>query len=262
MSTIPTPRVTDNGYPTSARFPMPETDWHRTLMCNLIDTLIRFFTGRRVYTSGNLLIFYEEGNRRRHISPDVFVARGVEQFPRPNYLIWEEGKAPEFVIELTSSTTRVNDLTSKMELYRDVLRVKEYFLFDPFGDFLEPRLQGYRLRGGQYAPIRPVEGRFPSRVIGLHLEQDGNDLRLWNPDTGEWEQPPAVYERERADAAQAQADAAQAQADAAQAQLQQTLNENQGLLQQLANVQAQLAAVLQAQHGNPHHPNGDAPHAP
>jgi Uma2 family endonuclease len=235
MSAIPTPQSMRNGYPTGDGKPMAETDWHRILMLNLIETLTRFFAGRKVYTSGNLLVFYEEGNRRRHVSPDVFVVRGVEPHLRPNYLIWAERKAPEFVIELTSSTTRENDLTGKMQLYRDVLRVKEYFLFDPRGDYLEPRLQGYRLRGDQYVPIRPREGRLPSQVTGLHLEADGDNLRLWNPDTGAWELTPTEV-----------AQAAQAQAAQAQAELQQARA-------QLAALQAQLTA-LQGQQGNGHPP--------
>jgi hypothetical protein len=86
------------------------------------------------------------------------------------------------VIELTSSSTRKDDTDRKLTLYRDVLKVKEYFLLDPNGDYLNPRLQGHRLRGGEYHPIRAVNGRLPSQVLGLHLQQDGNTLRLWDPD--------------------------------------------------------------------------------
>src|SRR5262245_1194260 len=93
----------DNGYPTAARYPVPETDWHRILMVLLIDTLREHFLSQDdVYVSGNLLIFYEPGNKRKHISPDVFFVRGVEKHNRPNYLVWEEGHAPDVVIELTS----------------------------------------------------------------------------------------------------------------------------------------------------------------
>ena len=60
--------------------------------------------------------------------------------------------------------------------------MKEYFLFDPFEDYLDPPMQGYRLRKGEYVPIKPVDGRLPSQVTGLHLERAGSDLRLWNPD--------------------------------------------------------------------------------
>jgi Uma2 family endonuclease len=187
MSRITKPTVLDDlDYPTTDGKPMAETDWHRKLMNALIETLTAFFlTSPRVYVSGNLLVFYEPGNRRRHVSPDVFVVRGVAKHDRPNYLVWREGRAPQFVIELTSDTTRREDLNTKFALYRDVLRVKEYFLFDPFEDYLDPPMQGYRLRNGVYVPIRLVDGRFPSRVVGLHLERSGSELRLWDPSTGQ-----------------------------------------------------------------------------
>jgi Uma2 family endonuclease len=182
---IKPPVLDDLDYPTSDGRPMAETDWHRILMVALIDTLIEFFAKvPRVYVSGNLLVFYEEGNRRRHLAPDVFVVRGVRKHKRPNYLIWREGTPPEFVIELTSSTTRKEDIKKKFELYRDVLKVKEYFLFDPFEDYLKPAFQGFRLENGEYIRIDSVDGRLPSEVVGLHLERDGSELRLWNPVTG------------------------------------------------------------------------------
>jgi Uma2 family endonuclease len=166
---------------------MAETDGHRELMFDLIKMLQAFFAAMsQVYVSGNLLVFYQRGNRRKHVSPDVFVVKGVEKRRRPNYLVWEEGKGPQVVIELTSSSTRKEDTDKKFALYREVLKVREYFLFDPLGDYLKPRLQGYRLRQGEYRLIRPVAGRLPSQVLGLHLEQDGNALRLWDPATGQW----------------------------------------------------------------------------
>jgi len=180
MSRITRPPVADDlAYPTSDGRPMAETDWHRKLMSVLIDTLTAFFlSAPRVYVSGNLLVFYEPGNRRRHLAPDVFVVKGVAKYDRPNYLIWREGKAPEFVIELTSSSTRREDVAHKFALYRDTLRVKEYFLFDPFEDYLDPPLQGYRLRKGQYVPIRPAAGRLPSRVVGPHLARAGHSVAM------------------------------------------------------------------------------------
>jgi Uma2 family endonuclease len=186
MSRITRPQVAKAiDYPTTDGRPMAETELHGLVMVALIQTLREYFRARpRVYVWGNLLVFYQRGDRRKHVSPDVFVVRGVPKRVRDNYLIWEEGKAPEFVIELTSSSTRREDQTRKFALYRDVLKVKEYFLFDPFQDYLDPPLQGYRLRAGRYVPIRPVDGRLPSRVVGLHLERDGSDLRLWDPQTG------------------------------------------------------------------------------
>jgi hypothetical protein len=81
-----------------------------------------------------------------------------------------------------------------------VLRVKEYFLFDPFEDYLDPPMQGYRLRKDEYVAIRPVEGRLPSQVVGLHLERSGSELRLWNPKTGLWLPTPAENQVQLAEA--------------------------------------------------------------
>ena len=186
MPTVPMPRrVVGNGYPTTDGKPMAETDLHRRLMNALIETLEAFYvTDPMAYVSGNLLLFYEEGDRRRHVSPDVFVVCGAVKCERPNYLLWEEGHAPNVVIELTSSSTRRADTGRKFELYRDVLKVREYFLFDPNGDYLKPSMQGWRLVRRTYREIRPVEGRIPSRELGLHLEREGNRAYLWNPDTG------------------------------------------------------------------------------
>jgi Uma2 family endonuclease len=61
-------------------------------------------------------------------------------------LVWEEGKGPDLVIELTSPSTRHEGLDKKFKLYRDTLHVGEYFLLDPFEEYLKPSLQGYRLR--------------------------------------------------------------------------------------------------------------------
>ncbi len=188
MSTVVSKTIGSNkDYPSSDGRPMAETDRHRDLMYDLIKTLEAYYADDpMVYVSGNLLLFYEPGNRRRHISPDVFVVKGVPKHKRLNYLIWEEGKAPDVTIELTSSSTQHEDQETKLCRYRDVLRVKEYFLFDPFGDYLKPPLQGYRLRGRAYQAIRPLRGRLPSKILGLHLERRGSDLRLYDPAAKQW----------------------------------------------------------------------------
>ncbi|HZW30877.1 MAG TPA: Uma2 family endonuclease [Isosphaeraceae bacterium] len=186
MATVPRqrrPRAID--YPTRDGKPMAETDVHREDRTDLIQTLKEYFArARRVYVSGNLLIFYEEGNRRKHIAPDVFVVRGVKKHDRKNYLVWAEGRAPNLVIEITSKSTRRED-QKKLVIYRDILRVTEYFIFDPTEDYLDPPLQGFRLVGGDYLPITPIDGRLPSQVLGLRLERDGAKLRLWDPATGQ-----------------------------------------------------------------------------
>jgi Uma2 family endonuclease len=179
-------------YPTSDGKPMAETDWHRILMIDLIQTLENWFADDpKVYVSGNLLMFYVPGDRRRHLSPDVFVVKGVPKHKRLYYLVWEEKKGPDIVIELTSKSTRNEDLKKKFELYQGILEVSEYFLFDPLGDYLKPPLMGYRLQGEKYRPISPIKNRLPSQTLQLHLEHDGENLRLYEPKSGHWLPTPA-----------------------------------------------------------------------
>ena len=188
MATIPrTPVDREIDYPTSDGKPMAETDLHRDRMTDLIEMLQDVFAeDPQVYVSGNLLLFYERGDKRKHVAPDVFVVRGVPKLPRrDHYLVWQEGKGPDLIIELTSKTTRREDQKKKWTLYRDVLKVPEYVLFDPYEDYLKPPFQGYRLVQGQYVAIDPVEGRLPSAVLGLHLERDGTEPRFYDPATGQ-----------------------------------------------------------------------------
>ncbi len=176
----------DVDYPTSDGKPMGETDLHRNVMVAAIDTLKMHFAGQLVYVSGNILLYYRPGNKRRHVSPDVMFVRGLEQRDRENYLLWEEGRAPNVVLEVTSESTRDEDLEDKLEIYRDEIEVVEYFLFDPRSEYLNPALQGHRLRRGRYVPIAPAAGRLPSKELGLHLEADGSRLRFYDPASGRW----------------------------------------------------------------------------
>jgi len=201
-------------YPTSDGKPMAETDDHRDLMIDLIQTLkLHRRTARRFYISGNLLIYYEEGNRRKHVSPDVFVVEGVSKSRRRYYLLWEEKCSPSAAIELTSKSTGKEDLQEKFQLYQDILRIQEYFLFDPFAEYLNPPLQGYRLKDGKYQRIEPVDGRLPSLELGLHLERRGGELRFYDPLTGKY-LPTLQEARQAATARQKKERSARRQAEA------------------------------------------------
>jgi Uma2 family endonuclease len=202
-------------YPTSDGRPMGETDVHRQDMFDLIESLKLFYAGQQVYVSGNLLICYRPGSKRKHVAPDVFVVKGIDPHPRDNFILWEEAKGPNIVIEVTSESTKEEDLDDKYVLYRDVIKVPEYFLFDPRGEFLNPPLQGYRLVDGKYVRIEPIDGRLPSVELRLHLEPDGSELRLWNSQTGKWI---PTHDEARLLAEQAQREAEQAQREAEQAQ--------------------------------------------
>jgi Uma2 family endonuclease len=165
-------------YPESDGEPMGETDVHRAETASFITLLDDFFGDQPdVYVSGDNFIYCEEGNPRAALSPDVYVVWGVEKRLRRVYKLWDERAAPGFVMELTSRSTRREDLGGKKALCAE-LGVAEYFLFDPEADALDPPLRGYRLQGRAYRPIAPrVDGAVESKMLGLWLWVDDR-LRL------------------------------------------------------------------------------------
>jgi Uma2 family endonuclease len=214
MATVPPPATAaEIDYPASDGRPVGETPIHIRNMFYALDPLgVYLADDPQAFVAANMFVYYERGNRHAHLSPDVFVVLGVPKDPTPErrrYLVWEEGKGPDVVIEFTSESTREEDIDDKMGIYQDILRVPEYFLFDPFEEYLHPPLQGYRLVRTRYRPIKPLNGRLPSEVLKLHLEACGELLRLFNPGTGQYLPiPPEVHEARAA--AEEERDAAQA----------------------------------------------------
>jgi Uma2 family endonuclease len=164
---------------------MGETDEHRQEMVRHIELLENFFQGQLVYVSGDLLLYYEQGNPRKYVVPDAFVAKGIKPGKRRIYKVWVEGKAPDVVFETTSRKTRRKDTQEKPGLYAR-LGVKEYFLFDPDQEYLEPQLQGYRLSGTEYVRIEADgAGYLLSQELGLRLTVGDQHVQFFRLDTGE-----------------------------------------------------------------------------
>lgn len=216
-------------YPTGDGQPMAETPVHRENMTDTIATLEdRYIAESQIYISGNMFVYYVKGNKLKHLAPDVFLVFGVPRRERDCYKIWEEPVPHlDLVIEFTSRSTSDEDLEQKFEIYRDEIRVREYLVFDPYQEYLNPPQQLYRLRGGDYEPVLPVDGRLPSEILGLHFDRSGKRLRLYNPETRLWLPTP----RERAEQAADQAREATSALEQAQAEierLQQQLQQLRG----------------------------------
>jgi len=235
MSAVPhlrRPPVPDRiHYPDSDGKPIGETPAHVRNSRYAVEPLEQWFAGDGdVFVAANMFVYFVQGNPRRHVSPDLFVVKGVPKVTEPerrSYRTWEEnGKGPDAVIEFTSKSTRREDTVTKLELYRDILKVSEYFLFDPHDEYLRPRLQGFRLWRGRYARIKPVDGRLPSRVLGLDLEAEGALVRFFDPAAGRrLPIPPEVQEAlEQADSEVRRADEARRQAEAEAARLKRELD--------------------------------------
>ena len=75
-------------------------------------------------------------------------------------------------------------MDTKYEIYRDIWKVREYFLFDPTEEYLDPSLLGYRRVRGDFVPIKAVGGTLASKVLGITLSRDGEGLILTDTATG------------------------------------------------------------------------------
>ena len=173
-------------YPESDGKPMAETDTHRTEMIWAIECLKRHFQPQPlVYVTGNILFYYVEDDPKKCFSPDVVVVRGVPSHLRRTYLLWEEGKAPCFVLEVTSRKTRSVDWNKKLQLYAQ-LGVHEYVMFDPLDEYLRHApLQLMRLEGTKYVVASPEgDGSLLSRELGLKLLLLEGRLRFQDLSTG------------------------------------------------------------------------------
>lgn len=165
----PPPRGEDLPY--SDGVPM-ESEQHVRQMHLLADTLEAAWRERNdFYVGRNMFLYYSELQSKKNDfrGPDVFVVLNTERKVRKSWVVWEEGgRMPDVVIELTSPSTEAVDRGDKMRIYAQVLRVGEYFLFDP----IEGWLEGYGLTGGlrAYQRMEPDErGWLRSQALGLWL---------------------------------------------------------------------------------------------
>ena len=173
-------------YPESDGKPMAETPRHQQVMIDCMDILRNHFHGfADVYIGGNMLLYYEEGNPRKSVSPDVFMVRGLSKKELRTYKTWEQPSTLDFVLEVASPSTYTRDFNEKMQIYAKILRVKEYYIYDPYHE-IEPYFIGFRLVGENYEQIAFVNERLPSAVLGLELGEHDGVLRLYDPVKSAW----------------------------------------------------------------------------
>ena len=217
-------------YPCSDGQPMAETEVHGACMMYVTYALRGWFKRRGradVYVGSNNFLYYEQGNPRAAVSPDVYVVVGAPAHLRDTYLLWNEPKGPDFVLEVTSASTRRVDERRKRDVY-GALGVSEYFLYDPRAEYLTPPLQGWRLRDGGYRPLPSVtvlagrEVAVASEVLGLELrdEREARMVRLRDPATGQYLLTYEESERAREEQAAARRQEAEARRQEAEARRQ------------------------------------------
>jgi Uma2 family endonuclease len=205
--------------------PMGETEIHVLELIRVLEVLrARYADQPNVYVFGNMMFYYEEGNSRASVSPDVCVVFGVPKLPlRRVYKLWDEAP-PAAVFEITSRSTRQEDLVKKRALYERI-GVEEYYLYDPLAEYLNPPFQGYRLEDGQYRAIESgPDGTFISVSLSLHLRLMDGRLELFDAATGERLLSPSERAQAESERAQVEAEARRA-AEARVAELEALLRE-------------------------------------
>ena len=159
---------------------MSSGDLHREACLMTADALSEFFSRRRggVYVGIDLWVFYP-GARR--FAPDLFVAFDVEPRKRTRWVVSDEGKGPDFVLEVLHLAKPAKDLKDNVALFAR-LGIPEYFVYD----LENRRIHGYRQAdpgaepsARRYVPILAQHGRYTSEVLGLDLLIEGDELRLY-----------------------------------------------------------------------------------
>jgi len=170
----------DIEYPSSDGEPVAESFVHLYALLVTLEVLRQYLEGQQATVLANQFMYYSQGMPKLRVAPDVMVIFDVEPGGRDNYKIWEEGQVPSVIFEMTSEGTQDHDKTFKKTLYEQ-LGVREYWLFDPRGEWVEGQLEGYRLEHGLYRPI--TDGR--SAPLNLQLKVEGQLIGFYREDSGE-----------------------------------------------------------------------------
>ncbi len=171
-------------YPSADGEPVAETYDHLYALMTTLEVCRQYLKDRQATVLGNQFLFYSQGFPALRVAPDVMVIFDVQPGGRDNYKIWEEGQVPVVIFEMTSKGTENHDKNFKKTLYEQ-LGVKEYWLFDPKGEWIAEKLQGYRLQGEFYQPItdsrcEPLQLRLAieDKLIGFYREDTGEKLLI------------------------------------------------------------------------------------
>lgn len=196
--------------------PQLETYRHLKQLILLLTCLERLWQNRQdFFAGGNMSIYYSIRQLKSEDvkGPDFFVVLNTERRERKSWIVWEEdGKYPNFILEILSESTAKNARGLKKQLYQNVFRAPDYFWFDPYT--LE--FAGFKLNYRIYEPIIPNEqGWLWSDELQLYLGIVGEQLRFFTPDGALVLTPEEaeVEEHQRAETERQRADAAEARVE-------------------------------------------------
>ncbi len=158
---------------------MTEGRPHKKAKTRALDLLGLHFKamGRVVYLAEEMSVVYPD---EEAFSPDVLAVLDVQEPEDDERMAWvvaDEGKGLDLVLEVLHHGNRNKDLVENVERYSR-LGIPEYFIYDR----ARQQIHGYRLVGPgskRYQRIVPQSGRFRSTVLGLDLAIQGGTLRFF-----------------------------------------------------------------------------------
>lgn len=220
---VPPVEYDEDGYPCSDGHFEMEGDFHSGPLRAVLDALRAIFDGRDdIYFASDMGLFFEKGNRRAVVVPDLVVVFGAARRSRNSLKLWEEPKAPDFVMEVISEDSLRNDMEYKPPLCA-ALGVTEYWTFDSLGRIPTPIIARRLNDAGTYEAIpQGADGSYHSDVLGFDLRAEPTGLEVRDTATGENVFDPGTLARlrraaeTRAERADARADDAGARADTAE----------------------------------------------
>ena len=118
-----------------------ESDKHRQQMALSIETLqLALAEHEDIYIGGNLGLYFSETQVKKNDvrAPDVMIVLDTIRRARKSWVVWgENGRTPNVILELLSASTEAQARGVKMRIYSNILRVPEYYFFDPWDGYLE-----------------------------------------------------------------------------------------------------------------------------
>ncbi len=158
---------------------MSEGRPHKRAKSRAVDMLGLHFRalGRSIYVAEDMAVVYPG---EKPFSPDVLAVVDVPQPEDDERLAWvvvDEGRGPDWVLEVLHRGDRQKDLVANVERYAR-LGIPEYFVYDR----AQQRVLGYRLPADarRYQRIVPQAGRYASQVLGLDLAIERGSLRFFH----------------------------------------------------------------------------------
>jgi len=228
---------------------MAEGAPHQKARSRAMDLLGRHFEakGRTMYLAEEMAVLYPG---ERGFAPDVFAVLDVPQPEDDERLAWvvaDEGRGPDVVLEVLHNGDRDKDLVKNVDRYAR-LGIPEYFVYDR----AHQRVTGYRLPAAgarRYERVVPQAGRIPSRLLGIDLAVQGGRLSFFDGMAELFSSDDLIKRlsamldnlEARAEAEQARADAAQVRAEAEQARAEAALADKEAMLVELERLRAELA---------------------